>query len=223
MTSTPTINALHREPDTDVTYLVSESDTAFSNFTGSFAWLGDNLFTGPAASYRVEDPSQRTEPEKPASFPSKRWQKLEALWNQVKGIGQLPHSTGDRKAVAVTTQAATKIVDAAIASLFGANPHQTVASDWCAKLASDSSSSKARYHIDVNVMGPSEVSQARTNDSSFGWCALEIPSSPQFVSDKYVRIIQVTGGSNAKVGCVQKNGSPMTQMNAADFVTAFHT
>lgn len=214
-------NMIAAMPATTGEYLVAEGNAAFANFMGTFAWLGDNLFTGPAATYRVVDPSQRLEPEKPTSFPDKRWKAIDAVWQQVRGIGVLPHETGARMKIEVPDFTATKIIEAAMACFHGATPHRTVVSDWCAVTMKDQ---KTRYLVDVNVLADSsKVDDARKLDRSFDWCELDLVASGERVAQKaYRRIIQVTGGAQGKIASIEKTDSPTKAMGDADFVTAFH-
>jgi hypothetical protein len=199
----------------------------FAAFTGAFAWLGENLFTGPAATYRLVDPSQRTEPEKPTSFPDKRWKALNALWQLVSGVGVLPHETGVRRQIDVEESKATKIIDAAMACFFRANApsHQTIVSDWCAVLEGDiAKGAKTRYRVNVQVLNTStEVDRVRQSDGTFAWCKLDlVASGGQIATDTYRKIIQVTAGATGHVASIKKTGSPTEDRGNADFVTEFH-
>lgn len=199
-------------------YFVAEGAPAFQAFTGAFAWLPDNLFTGPAAPYRVADPSQRVEPEKPASFPPKRWNALAALWESVKSVHP-PHTTGERRGVEVTDAKAKEIVEAAQRSFRpGATVYSTLVSDWSAV---PNKHSNSQYRVDVSVMTQANVDKARHDDPTFDWCKMELASGA-LVGTEYLRVIQVLDGPMGQIACITKAGQPTVTMGNANFVTQFH-
>lgn len=190
----------------------------FQNYVAKIAWIGYNLFTGPAAIYRTSDPGQGLEPVRPASLPMDRWAKINQLWKAIQGLN-LPHTSG--------TTAATRPVDyrqaASSARSFlndfsNMAPWQTRVSDWLAEV--DDDTSKKTYRIVVMT-----DNDAYDKDPlAFKQCHLKPrdgDTTGTWDKDHYLRIIKITGGAKGKAFCSLKSGAPEEAQLNRPFVDVF--
>lgn len=206
-------NAMTLETNKTKEYLVAEEAAPFAPFVSAFAWLSSNLFTGPKADYRLVDPSQLLEPDRPPSLPTNRWDRLNAVWTAVKAV-HLPHREGDRMNTEVEEGQAKNIIDAAKAALaVGANPHTTLVSDWYATLTNEP---PKKYKLDVSMMADPQFDRERQGNGNFAWCSLGVGAGTE--KNNYLRVINVING---KVACIKKDGQPDAEMGNGVFVTAF--